>query len=144
MPVEDLSLSKLFPSAERAGVAVAFDYMQWLGARGISPSTEGAPSGGQGSLGLHTLIALSSTLKEHSQCPSLQMSQASCCMPKEHCPYLSLRDCHRACFCMPWRLCNLPTALLNGLHAELHSPAQRAAMAANDWMNLSQASLCAR
>ena len=42
MPVAELSLSKLFPSAERAGVAVAFDYMQWLGARGISPSTEGA------------------------------------------------------------------------------------------------------
>ncbi|KAK9843821.1 hypothetical protein WJX81_007539 [Elliptochloris bilobata] len=41
VPVEELSLSKLFPSAERAGVAVAFDYMQWLNARGISPSTEG-------------------------------------------------------------------------------------------------------
>ena len=45
MPVEELSLGLLFPSAERAGVAVAFDYMQWLNARGISPSTEGAHAG---------------------------------------------------------------------------------------------------
>ena len=57
VPVEELSLNKLFPSAERAGVAVAFDYMQWLSARGISPSTEGAPSGMQCIARLHTLIA---------------------------------------------------------------------------------------
>jgi len=41
IPVAELSLSKLFPSAEREGVAVVFDYLQWLSARGISPATEG-------------------------------------------------------------------------------------------------------
>ena len=40
--LEHLCLSELFPSAERAGVTIAFDYMQWLNARGISPATEGA------------------------------------------------------------------------------------------------------
>lgn len=42
VPVAELSLSRLIPSPQRDGVSVSFDYLQWLAARGISPSTEGA------------------------------------------------------------------------------------------------------
>lgn len=42
IPVEELSLSTAIPSAERGGVAVAFDYIQWLTEeRSLSVSTEG-------------------------------------------------------------------------------------------------------
>ena len=67
MPVEELSLNQLFPSAERAGVGVAFDYMQWLSARGISPSTEGAQSGLPCVARLHMLIAQRALEVPHMQ-----------------------------------------------------------------------------
>ena len=79
IPVEELSLSKLFPSAERAGVAVAFDYMQWLSARGISPSTEGAQSGAQCVARLHTLIATSAPSGRSTSVPLFTKSLG--CMP---------------------------------------------------------------
>lgn len=41
VPVEELSLARGIPSAERGAVALPFDYIQWLtDQRGVSASTE--------------------------------------------------------------------------------------------------------
>jgi hypothetical protein len=41
VPLEELSFRRAFPSAERAGVVVAFDYLQWLATeRGANARTQ--------------------------------------------------------------------------------------------------------